>query len=694
MENGVNSIVINNLDFTSLLTLDNHAPNVETTKFIVDSINSQNFLLLNLESNEHSGNDNETFNISICEDDNQTNVFSLDIIPNSTTQTYKLGFLPPGEYCINTSTDADQPLEKGVDIQVTITTVNTDDIINVNNNIPVSILTNNIIEEKYFNISSTNTYYFNFLTNGWEINFLKSIKIFDNKNNIILDINIDELALSPELVLEQLETGGYGIVFEPIDNYVHDNNNSILLTISDSDNIPVDFSINKNFNKNTITYELLTNSEIIFKETNYNTENGFIIEGGSNTKDIVMLEYTVLEKYLLKYNSWKININLNVNDSESAFGEEKLYFFKTGGSDSHITGKIIEGNNDFILIENLQTGEQISTVNITSIMQELAQSINESNPDREYEIKIVLYMESSAGIIANNSNNNLLLIGDNQGIYNLEHYNQLWTDSNLRTLNVFSYDNSVELSSQLDIIQNLNYYQFPDNYIFDNNYKNSIINIVQQNEKENVALHLIVYKNTGYDLYNITNGSIDLSPDNNNFDINTTMDNDNNQYYILVSNTETTTLPDTDTNNDTPVLNPTLPESDICLPAGMPIQTDQGIVEIQNITTKNTIRGLRVLRLVECFNKDTHLISIRRSAFSQGYPKSTVLVSENHGIYTEPQSNVFNRARGLVNNVDVRKVHVGRHKIYNILLEKHSYMYVNGLKVETMSNEHAKKINF
>ena len=133
-------------------------------------------------------------------------------------------------------------------------------------------------------------------------------------------------------------------------------------------------------------------------------------------------------------------------------------------------------------------------------------------------------------------------------------------------------------------------------------------------------------------------------------------------------------------------------KSDICFPEGTPIRTDQGVIEIQNITKKNTIRGHPVRRIVISVNKDDYLISIRKHAFSHNYPNSSVLVSKNHGIYTEPNSNQYVRAYHLVNGSTIRKVHVGKHKIYNILLDHHSYMHTSGLKVETMCPEHAKKL--
>ena len=867
----MSTLVINDTNFTSLLTAEGNQAHTQTTKFTVTQENSVKFLLLNLKSNNWSVNE-ESINISICEDDNQTNIFSLanGNIPNNADNAYTLGFLAPGEYCINATTSYDDfdtnSSNGGPDVEVTITTANDSDVITINNNEPVSLLNDdhndNNETQKYFQIAENSTYYLNYITNGFEFRHNESIKIFNSTDTEIIEIGHEQLSLSPHSIELPaiLLPGAYTIKAFTDNDDAYNGEQDISVRIVDSDNIPIDFSLNKVFIKEPERYT--TDDDTTAQGNNLNLDpynpneySGYRLETDLNSIDAaIVLKYRVSQKHLDKYNSWNINID-NVLKVDGVYGTEdhnRLHYKLL--PNAYTKADINHSGLGSYYIPIYENGNY--NINIQPLIDDIKTNNSVTDNNFIHEVNILLQINTVGStkfhIRLGNYADNLNLTANNQVLYNLENLEEQWTDSNLRILNVYS-DNQAALSLNSytdEIINNSSNYALPDDYSFDsNNYLESIVDIARQNETGNSTLHLLVYKNNEFQLYDVDleNVSVNLSTDPE-FDLNTAMETNLKQYYILYSNVEqnvepvatinytismkhkinglvysaltqaaeteiiritkdilleyfndvlfvglllnlTITLgdinvllsdgsliiessiamesteaerellsdslennyltigqqlltlveteteftnltlgtidngiifigdnadtnndtpvlnpdtdtnndtpvlnPDNDTNNDTPVLNPTLPESDICLPAGMPIQTDQGIVEIQNITTKNTIRGLRVLRLVECFNKDTHLISIRRSAFSQGYPKSTVLVSENHGIYTEPQSNVFNRARGLVNNVDVRKVHVGRHKIYNILLEKHSYMYVNGLKVETMSNEHAKRL--
>ena len=133
--------------------------------------------------------------------------------------------------------------------------------------------------------------------------------------------------------------------------------------------------------------------------------------------------------------------------------------------------------------------------------------------------------------------------------------------------------------------------------------------------------------------------------------------------------------------------------SAICFLAGTPVLTDQGEIKIENITTKNTIRGKPVKRLISSWNNDKDIVLIKKKAISRknNIPSRDTFISKNHGIFIKDKLVAAGR---LINKKTIKRVHIGRHQIFNILLDEHSYMLVNNLKTETLHprNRYLKKL--
>ena len=121
----------------------------------------------------------------------------------------------------------------------------------------------------------------------------------------------------------------------------------------------------------------------------------------------------------------------------------------------------------------------------------------------------------------------------------------------------------------------------------------------------------------------------------------------------------------------------------ICFPLNTPVKTDQGIVKIQNITRKNTINGLHVLGVTKIINESDDMIIFRKNCFGENIPSQNTMMTLNHGVFF---GNDLIRAHKLVDNDKIYYKKVGRTIVYNVLLEKHSYMYINNMKVETLNN--------
>ena len=125
---------------------------------------------------------------------------------------------------------------------------------------------------------------------------------------------------------------------------------------------------------------------------------------------------------------------------------------------------------------------------------------------------------------------------------------------------------------------------------------------------------------------------------------------------------------------------------DICFPAGTPVQTDQGEIAIEKLTSENTIDGVNVVAVVPVYNECDYLVKINKHALGPNYPKKTTLVSRNHRVFVDKKgSDKSVPALALYNGKTVTVVQREIHEtIYNVLLPTYSKMRINGLVVETL----------
>ena len=138
-------------------------------------------------------------------------------------------------------------------------------------------------------------------------------------------------------------------------------------------------------------------------------------------------------------------------------------------------------------------------------------------------------------------------------------------------------------------------------------------------------------------------------------------------------------------------LGPTISSGNICFLGHVLVETDQGKIPIKNITSKNTISGIKVIGIVKVKNKDNYMILIKKNSLGKNIPNIDTYVSKNHCIYME---GLFIKAINLVNNKNIIKKIRGHDIIYNILLEEYYIMKINNIIFETLNpvNPHAKKL--
>lgn len=124
--------------------------------------------------------------------------------------------------------------------------------------------------------------------------------------------------------------------------------------------------------------------------------------------------------------------------------------------------------------------------------------------------------------------------------------------------------------------------------------------------------------------------------------------------------------------------------SNICFSEGSILKTDQGCIEIQNVDTNyHTIRNNKIIALTQTQSVDDYLVKIKKNAFGSVPTKDTETTG-NHLIFNGLS---MVKACTLINGNTIEKIPYRGLSLYNILLEKHDLMIINGLVCETLNPE-------
>jgi hypothetical protein len=125
------------------------------------------------------------------------------------------------------------------------------------------------------------------------------------------------------------------------------------------------------------------------------------------------------------------------------------------------------------------------------------------------------------------------------------------------------------------------------------------------------------------------------------------------------------------------------PISDICFPAGTPVNCDQGIIAIDKINTEiHTIRGNKIIEVTKTVTQDDYLVCIDKDAFKLNVPSQRTIMTQSHEVF---YNGCMIRSNDLLDKVEnVYKVKYSGEILYNILLENHGFIKVNNLICETL----------
>ena len=128
-----------------------------------------------------------------------------------------------------------------------------------------------------------------------------------------------------------------------------------------------------------------------------------------------------------------------------------------------------------------------------------------------------------------------------------------------------------------------------------------------------------------------------------------------------------------------------LPSSGICFPAGTPINTDQGIKNIEDISTrKNTINGKKINSITRTIMKRLdYLVVLEKDCIEKNVPSQQTICSPDHKIlYRDKMIEASLLIERKVTGVYAKKY--DKSPLYNVLLDSHSTMIVNNMITETL----------
>lgn len=150
---------------------------------------------------------------------------------------------------------------------------------------------------------------------------------------------------------------------------------------------------------------------------------------------------------------------------------------------------------------------------------------------------------------------------------------------------------------------------------------------------------------------------------------------------VLGTYTITYSVTDSDNINMTATRTVQVVPPPTCFPAGTPVETDQGVVNIEKLTKYNTIRNSPVLSVTRSVGH-TSVISIPKSSLYKNVPSQDTRCSLEHKIF---YNGVMIKARNLLCKCKhVTRIHHNGEPLYNVLLPTHRHMVVNNMIVETL----------
>jgi hypothetical protein len=126
--------------------------------------------------------------------------------------------------------------------------------------------------------------------------------------------------------------------------------------------------------------------------------------------------------------------------------------------------------------------------------------------------------------------------------------------------------------------------------------------------------------------------------------------------------------------------------SNICFPAGTPIQTDQGIISIETILPNiHTINSKKIIAITKTISLDNYLVCFDKNSLGNNIPSKKTILSKFHKLF---YINKMIKADSFIGKLkNVHKIKYDGKVLYNVLMEKYDKIIVNNIVCETLHPE-------
>ena len=129
---------------------------------------------------------------------------------------------------------------------------------------------------------------------------------------------------------------------------------------------------------------------------------------------------------------------------------------------------------------------------------------------------------------------------------------------------------------------------------------------------------------------------------------------------------------------------PPTPIVPICFPAGTPVTTDQGEINIELIDPDvHTIFNKKIVAITETIMLENNIVCFEKNSLGYNIPNKKTYISNYHGIIHNGKLIQANKFVGRLSGVYYKKYN--NEILYNVLMEKHYIIKINNMRVETLN---------
>lgn len=129
---------------------------------------------------------------------------------------------------------------------------------------------------------------------------------------------------------------------------------------------------------------------------------------------------------------------------------------------------------------------------------------------------------------------------------------------------------------------------------------------------------------------------------------------------------------------------PPTPIVPICFPAGTPVTTDQGEINIELIDPDvHTIFNKKIVAITETIMLENNIVCFEKNSLGYNIPNKKTYISNYHGIIHNGKLIQANKFVGRLPGVYYKKYN--NEILYNVLMEKHYIIKINNIRVETLN---------